>query len=300
MPPRRALILQIAASLVTLVLFHWALFVSPPSEVREDGSARGNLSLEDARRLLEKADALMDAGKNAEALPLTIRLHDAFPESHIYLYHLATLYGRLSRPRDEADAWEKFMLVAPRPIEGCPALGEAYQKQGRQAESLDAFQRCLALDPADPDSLFFLGHAYERAGRLREAAETYERGLKLAPVYADLAIGLARVRLRGGQEKQAKADYIQIIRRWPDHADALLLGGLVLRAEGDLEGAKRCLRRGIERSKGYADFYIVLGGIAEQQNDVREAIHLYDKALELAPDDRATAQRRSQLSRGRS
>lgn len=83
----------------------------------------------------------------------------------------------------------------------------------------------------------------------------------------------------------------------PDNVDALLLGGIVQRSAGNYAEAKRLLERGVARSPGYADFYVVLGGIAEAEGRVADALRYYDKALELRPESHDVAARRARLAR---
>ncbi|PYT06321.1 MAG: hypothetical protein DMF49_11480 [Acidobacteria bacterium] len=286
--------LRAAATAAVGFLFFWFLVVDPPVATVGTEPPRG-LVPQEAHELYRRSRVLLEEKQDDKALEATVRLHEAFPDNHIYLAQLARIHHRMGRYRDEAAAWEQFLLVAPTPVEACPAINQAYEKVGMAKESLDASERCLALDPSNPDSLFFLGKAYEREGRLTEARDLYARGASLAPGYADLAIGLARAKLRLGRLQDAKGDFQRIVRRWPDNTDALLLGGMILRAAGDLGAARRYLEKGAAKSRNDPDFYVILGGIAEQQDRKSEAIRLYGRALELDPGNRSLGARRRRL-----
>lgn len=285
---------EVLGPLLCLGLYHWSLVAHPPTPQE----AAGDLSVAESQKLLDDSRTLLRGGRLAEALALTVRLQEVYPESHIYLYQRATLETRLGHPAAAAAAWEKYLEVSPTPLEACPAIGQAYAAADRLPDAIAAHERCLAFDPGNPDSLFFLGLAYERGGRYEEAKTLYAKGAAIAPDYPDLAIGLGRARLRTGRHFEAKKDYDRVIARWPANSDALLLGGLVLRALGDLEGARRALLKGVALSPDYVDLHAVLGGVSEQQGDLTLAAREYDEVLRLDPLNAGIAARRERIRVG--
>lgn len=289
-------ILKIVAAAAVLALYWWTL-VARPVAIENAATGPGSLSVEQSRELLDESRALLRARDFAAARDLTRRLHDAYPQNHIYLLQLATIARELGDPAAEADWLDKYVMVSPTPIEACPRFGQAYEEAGRPKEALAAFERCLSFDPKDPDSLFWMAKAYESAGRIDDAEKLYARGLEVSPGYLDLRIGIGRMHLRQGRLAQARRDVDQVLTVAPDNVDALLLGGLVQRATGNYAEAKRLLEKGVARSPGYVDFYVVLGGIAESESRIADALRYYDKALELRPESRDVAARRARLGR---
>ena len=84
-------VLQAAASTLALGVFVWGLSVHVP--VRGDvGPA---LDPEESRKMQETATRLSRSEKWQEALAATLRLHAAYPESHIYIGQLAEIYDHL-------------------------------------------------------------------------------------------------------------------------------------------------------------------------------------------------------------
>src|SRR5581483_2675242 len=112
-------------------------------------------------------------------------MHRSNPESHIYIAQLAEIYDHLGRYAEESAMWEQFLDHAPMPIEGCPQIGQSYEKQKRWADALRAFERCLAIDPDSLDSMFMLAHAHEQHGSIEKAEELYRKGYALRPSYSD-------------------------------------------------------------------------------------------------------------------
>lgn len=297
MTPRSS-VARIACSLAVLLVYYAAFQVWPPgsqASVSSSGNGGGELTIEQSRELLDHSRSLMRRDRYQEALEITGKLHQAYPRNDIYLFQLATIYRHLNRPADEAQVLEKYIDVTPTPFDACPRIGHAYQKMGDTKRALASLERCLSFDPKDSDNILFLGLGYERAGMRDKAAETYARGVEQTPDYPDLVIALARVRLRQGDLEQARHLFTRIRERWPDNSDGLLVSGMIHRSLGELEEATRLLEKGAEKARSDPDFQIVLGGIAEQQDRVRDAISHYDEVLRLDPGNGEIARRRQRL-----
>ena len=290
-------LVRISLPVLVLCLFYMAIYYVPSASQAGDLVA---LSPEETREILDMSRKKLRENKPEDALLLTEKLHNAYPQNHIYIEQLASLYHRMERYQEEAQTWEAYMKFSPTPIEACPQIGEAYRSQSLMKETLDACQRCLALDDKNVDSIFFLALAYEGNHQLDKARELYERGIQLYAPYLDPSIGLARVLLRQGNTAKAKEIISKVYEQAPDNVDCLLVLGMTLRSEGNLDEAKTHLQRGTQLSLAYTDFYVVLGGIAEQEGDMEKALQYYDRVLELEPDNRDIATRRRRLGGGRS
>ncbi len=107
MPPH---LRRFAAALLVLAVCGWVLSEAPT----QDG---GLLA---ARALQETGRALVEAGRYAEALPLTRELHEAYPTNHVYLSRLADIHEHLGRWPECAAAWEAYLKVSPTPWEAFP------------------------------------------------------------------------------------------------------------------------------------------------------------------------------------
>lgn len=286
--------LPLVLSTAALALFYWGLFHMPVP-----GAGGGALDPEKARQLQDESAVMRRYGNWKRALTPTLKLHNAYPESHIYVGQLAEIYGHLERYREEAAMWEEFVVRAPRPIEGCPQLGQAYEKQGLQQQAIAAFEKCLAFEPNNPDSIFYLARALERGGETDRAAALYERGATVSPTYFDLEIGLARMRLRQGKTDEARARATHIVNQSPKNVDALLVLGLACQRLGDRTDARNYLEHGVQLADGYIDFHLALANMAEQDANLEQAIRHYQKAADLDKRNSEVAQRLALLRRAR-
>ncbi len=272
--------IRIVLPALVLGLFYWTLYLQPVAHVGGESA----LAPEEARELVESVEANLESGNWQAALEESQRLQDAYPGSDRYVQHAARAYHGLQRYDDEAEAWELFFRIAPRPIDACPALGLAYAKAGARDRSIEALERCRALDADNADSVFFLGRAYERAGDYDRARELFERGFKLAPEYHDMRIGLARISLARGDAGKALSIAASVVQDAPDHPDARLALALALRVSGDLEAAREHLLEGLGRRPTYAGFHRELGRIAELQGRTSDASGHYRRAEDLASE----------------
>jgi tetratricopeptide (TPR) repeat protein len=253
------------------------------------------LTAAESSSLWSESQSFFNQSKYRESLAAALKLHDSYPGNHLYLEMAAASYGRLGDYPHEAEFWEKYFDSAPNPLAACPQMGQAYWKQGRKHEAIDAYERCLARDPKNADSIFYLAHALELAGELDRAADLYRQGMQIAPEYADMKIGLARLWLRQGKAAQAEKESQLLLQSSPDNLDALLVAGLAYSAEGQFAKAKKYLAKGVELSGADSDFREGLAAIAEQENDLREALRQYDAILSQHPDDQRISAERDAL-----
>jgi tetratricopeptide (TPR) repeat protein len=115
----------------------------------------------------------------AEALPVALDLRQAYRSDPQILYWLGEIYHGLNRPREEAGAWEAYLLVSSAPWAACPAVAEVYERLGESARALAAYERCVAFDPDDPERLIDLAAALERRHEPAKALEVYRRADRL-------------------------------------------------------------------------------------------------------------------------
>lgn len=89
-----------------------------------------------------------------------------------------------------------------------------------------------------------------------------------------------------GDIDQAALHYKQVLETEPQHPEALHLLGVIASQTGQFEQAAIFISQAIQyHPKPPAHFYINLGNLRYQQQNWREALHYYQSALELNPED---------------
>jgi tetratricopeptide (TPR) repeat protein len=87
---------------------------------------------DEVKKLVGSSDARFNKGHYQEALEPALKLYHSYPENPVYLQRLAQIYNRQGRYPEEAVMWEQFVQHAPIPVEACPQIGQAYEKQGNR------------------------------------------------------------------------------------------------------------------------------------------------------------------------
>lgn len=290
-------LLRIILLLGILITFYVVIFLLPNNYLISNQSE--SISVEKSQELLTLSRTYISQHKYLEALTLTQQLCQAYPNNHIYLDQLATIYKNLAQPQKQAETLEQFLKVAPIPSEACPELQDAYHRQNNFNKMIDVCQRCLILEPNNGDFTFYLAHAYELAQQYDKAQQTYLKGLTLNPNYLDNSVGLARIYFAQNNIKEAKQLLLAVLAKNPNFVDALLLIGIIENKQDHNSRAKEYLKKGVLITPHYLDFYLVLGGIAEQEKDPTTALQYYDQALKFEPDNKTFLAKCQNLMEGK-
>ena len=244
-----------------LIVYCWALGFFPGRGKRDGKNS------EELRAVWEKSQQALLAG-NLEVAEETSRiLIKAIPGSAQYLFHFASVLQKRGKFLEEAEALEKFMVAAPIPEEGCPALGIAYEKAGDIKGSFQAHEKCYKLSPRTFDFIFYFARAKEQSGDFEGAQALYRKGLQRAPEYTDISLGLARTFFFQRELAQAEKIVAKVLRKNSNNADALVLHAQLLRARGSLQEAMKVLKRGIALSPKYVEMQRLLSSIEKETSE---------------------------------
>ena len=238
----------------------------------------------DIQAVLERAFALHQSGRLAEAEPLYLDV----------------------------------LRAAPGEFTAQLLLGILRSQQGRNAEALELLTAALAIHPDSDLALLNHGNVLAAMERASEALASYDRAIAFYPRHADLhnARGLLLVSLRHFQEAMADLDAAIAInpalaQAWHNRGNALQgLGRLddalasydhalalnpahvqghnarahVLRRLGRLDEALAASDRALALDGADAQGWNDRGNILQDMNRHQDAIQAYDRALVLRPD----------------
>lgn len=128
---------------------------------------------------------------------------------------------------------------------------ESLARSGQTAEALDLFERIVERDPADVEARLWVGRLLLRSGRTADAETTFRAVLAEHPADIDGRIGLATALTRRGRWQDALAILHEVEQVAGNNADAFA-------------ALARAHRRG---------------------GDDRAALHYFERARALSPDD---------------
>jgi tetratricopeptide (TPR) repeat protein len=247
-----------------------------------------DLTLHEARKLLQRASKLLGAGKYEEALPLVERARE--------------IRERVLGPehRDVADALNTLALL--------------YSRKGEYTKAEPLYQRALAireraLGPEDllvGDSLNSLAVLYRLKGDYEKAEQIHQRALNirekaLGPEHPDVAQSLnslANIYAEKGDYAKAEQNYKRALNigekaLGPEHLDvAQSLNNLAIlcRHKGDYAKAEQLYQRALnikEKALGleHPSIALSLHGLAiiySDKGDYAKAEKIYQRALNIS------------------
>lgn len=159
------------------------------------------------------------------------------------------------------------------------------KRAGRLDEAVIALEAALDRAPRNAVALVHLADVQVRRRRFADAADALER----AEAQAGTTAFSARVRgdllYRRQQWAAAARAYSEAdVLGWRDTWPLVQLARCHLRGK-DLEAARSAAARAVERDGSRADGWVVLGEVAQREDNLDEAVTLFERACERDPRD---------------
>lgn len=152
--------------------------------------------------------------------------------------------------------------------------GREFLYSGKYKEAEQEFKKVLRNDPYHVKALSALGTLYYRMGDISRAKQYWNEALKLSP--NDPIISGLLDKTDNSENTSGETD------SWQSHFEK----GEDLYSKGDYKQALKELKQAVSIKNDDPKIYFVLGA-AYLKNDMRgEAIKVWEKALELDPEDK--------------
>lgn len=145
-------------------------------------------------------------------------------------------------------------------------------------ESTDAAAR-------EADRLISEGRREEDAGNVREACKRYGDAVSLAPHYPAAHLNLGVGLEAAGDTDGALRCYEAVLALEPDNPFANYNIGKLWFTRNQFQDAERHLRAALERKPDFPQASLVLANVLGAAGDVAGAVGLFEKAVQLSPDD---------------
>lgn len=177
-------------------------------------------------------------------------------------------------------------------VEARLAAGIVLQVNGKDQQAIALWEQADKLgDPAAPS---FIGDALLVRGDLDGAEAAYQRALERQPGAVRPTLGLSLVAENRGDlqnaiaKLQALADRSEKAQEVPVTEVMYHLGRLYIKAE-QYDKALSVLKKGVLYNSGHAGMQLLLGEAYEKKHASAEAIHAYERALQLDPTSTAAS-----------
>jgi len=246
-----------------------------------------------------------------------VRIRPDIPEAHRALAGAAIHRSDTTALAQEAD---QIINLQPASPDGylLRAIAEIDRKQFGQAENF--IKQALAKQPNSSAAYVQLGNLRMAQNQIPQAQQAYQQGLDADPSSTDALGGILNVYLLQKQPDRAlAAANAQLAKNPNDSAFHVILGRLLFEQKKDMAGAESEFKRALELDKnntearvqlglvqnqnGSADqalqtyldgtkvnsketaFYLLAGSIYENRRDWDKARQVYQKVLELQPEN---------------
>lgn len=178
-------------------------------------------------------------------------------------------------------------------------LGVIYHDQGRFQQAQESFEEALTINPSYTEAALNLAVTYNDLGKYSQAREVYVRAIartrseprsldpfargKIANMHADLGDAYAGV----GFYPEAIREYHKALELCPQFADLRTRLASLHRDMGDTTAAQRELEIVKTTNPRFVPARVSLGVTLYSLGRIEEALHEWETALELDPENKA-------------
>jgi tetratricopeptide (TPR) repeat protein len=164
-------------------------------------------------------------------------------------------------------------------------MGKLYELQKQFAEATKFYQQALDKDAGSTDALQGIMNVYLAQKQPDQAIAAARAQIAQSPATSGFYDLLGTVLFQRKDLKGADSALHKAIELDENNADALLKLGQVQAAEGSVSQALATYQQSIQDHPREIAFYILAGEMYESQRDWNNAKAMYQKALEIQPDN---------------
>jgi protein O-GlcNAc transferase len=195
----------------------------------------------------------------------------------------------------------------PFSLDGWLAEGETAVTRGLYSEAEDCFKKALRDNPFHPGPHCKLGSLYWSQGKTEDALNSLTRALELDADHREAVLSCANVLSSFNRLEDARLVLEAYVSRHPDDQEALgrlkevrpdhcapapakcadffVEQGESQFNKGRVDHARACFEMALEQETDHAAALSNLGIVAWQEGDVKTALDLLYRALDVKPDD---------------
>jgi Flp pilus assembly protein TadD len=269
--------------------------------------------------LLDRAQALVQAGKFSDALPAVesyLKERPDSPDAHAlrgfilfkqskpaealreysetakrrpptaFELKIVALCYAMQEDYTNAGRWlSQAFELRPRDLQACNDLGEIKILGEKHEEAAAVFRKCLALDPKNVFAENGVGIAYEQMDRIDEAEAAYRNAVRwqaASPAQDPTPIlNLGRILLKQNRPEEALEYLTRAVELGPEHAATHLQLGKAHSYVKQLESAQRELEKACRLKPDDARLHYMLGRLYREAGMTAPAEREFERFREL-------------------
>lgn len=233
--------------------------ISPTSNIKESYGPEDDLkTLLPIQKKLDQAIILGDEGKMEESAQLLneiIAEQKNFAQAYLYLYQIHIDLGQKDKVME---ILEKGMNNNPQNYAIISTFGVFLVREEQFDRGIEVLQKALSLLDFDPDAWHYLGFAYWRKKDNQKAFEYYRKAISLDDSDPMVYYNLGMLHLSIFMDSKKRVDHRQ---------------------------AMESFKKAIKYNRDFALAYRGLGIGYRIQGQTRDAILVWEQALQLSPND---------------
>jgi protein O-GlcNAc transferase len=237
--------------------------------------------MENDQILLERAVALHQAGKLADAEIICHALLQRHPQQAQVLHFLGILASERQKPEQAMAMIQAAIRIDPHRAEFHSNLSTILNERGRSNEALNSARQAIYLEPNFAEAYNNAGNALHQMGDFLKATEAYRQAIAISPDYAMFYCNLGNNLRSQGDVSAAITSYEQCLRLKQDSPEAYNNLGIAWMDLGFHNRAAQAFSRAIQLSPTNAEAYKNLGNAWVELGMYTEAAEAYKKANEI-------------------
>ncbi|MCJ7558935.1 MAG: tetratricopeptide repeat protein [Gammaproteobacteria bacterium] len=164
------------------------------------------------------------------------------------------------------------------------ALGDLHLLSGQVNEAMEEIDRALAQKPRWVHARLSRASALIASGLFGEAEQEMKFAIEIDPGYWDAYQRLGNFYFNRGRFEEAIANYQEVVKRTPDNASAYNNLASAYYLKGDFQNASEIWLKAVAIVPS-APMYYNIGSMYYYLRRFDDAVRMYHKAIELAPDE---------------
>jgi predicted CXXCH cytochrome family protein len=237
---------------------------------------------ETARPYFEMAEALLNTGQAARAIPFYREAAKHDPEGWRYWYGLAQGLQATGQLAAAVNAYERARPLSPDQTTVLLALGNAYAEQGNLTMAKATLRQALGRNAESATTQARLGNVLLRSGDLGGAERALREAVRLGPEVSAIRINLADVLIGAGKLVDAKQELMSALRAGPSIEAAQAVWFRALAGTGSIPMALSRYQASLGAQ--LAPAHVNLGTVLMMQGDSGGAIRKYQLAVAADPE----------------
>jgi len=186
---------------------------------------------------LQLADALANAHRFADALPVYERAIARDPDSAAALERMALCLSQLGNAASAEAALNRALAVSPNATRWV-LLGEVRVQGGKLRQALEAFENAIKMDPQMPDAFATAGAIALETGAVAQGEIALRRAILLHPNHSAAHNNLGNLLAESNRFEEARFHFEVALHIQPNYAGARYDYALALIRVGKLDEAR--------------------------------------------------------------